>query len=198
MGGPTFSFWYAEFTDASCARLAAIASSLARSFHERARQPARRDRRVFDAELVIETPAIAASGTIGLFVDRRANDCYPAFVQAAFEAELGFVPLFELGGYCMANQPGDWDALRLLAQHVVAAFGGLIVSPAQGTALPDLPRGVSLLDPAVREIVARDEARYFGAMASDLDYVRRYRDCVPVERYWVIDAAVAPTAWVGK
>jgi hypothetical protein len=228
MGGPTFSFWYTEFTERRCAELESIIATVARSYVVQTGTGTHGDKRqrtLFDAELYVEAPEIACTGTIGVEVVRWPDDYYPSFIRAAFEHQLRAVPIFELGGYCMSNGSNDWDGLRLVATRVARAFGGWVVQrtsehhlgPRHQTVdhlvdrgggrrdagrrcreIPDLGADASLLGQGVVEIVARDDVGYFGARIDDAEHVRAYREFVPEERYWLVDARLSPGGWVRK
>ena len=101
-----------------------------------------------------------------------------AAYRDAFLNEIGVIPAFELSAYCMCNQKADWNALRLLANRIVASLGGwMLLEQCFRGALPDLPHGVELLDPGVHEVVVREE---------------------PERRFWVIDARLGASHWVTK
>lgn len=189
MAGPTFGFWYTDFSAAMCTRLGSILREVAEvvQIHDGGSRGRQRTSKLFDAELYVASKRLrgrrydeAMTGTIGIYVDRHREDYHPKFVRDALVRELGAVPSFELGGYCMAKQDNDWDALRLLAERITAAFGGWVLEQGQGLALPSVMDESAFLDGRVREIVARDP--------------QRWRE----ERYWLLDARMNASQWVRK
>jgi hypothetical protein len=186
MAGPTFRFWLAEFSDADIARLEAVLRKGASSYRrlDAAARPGKTQRYAIHAEFSMPGTAL-----MGLSVSRwRAVDLYPAYVCDAFTAAVGFVPLVEVGGYCMGKGDADWDALREVSGRVADAIGGWVVEETRGTEFPGLPADLGIFDDGVREVVARDVAGYFGSRIGDAAFVREYDAFVPTRRFWLLDA----------
>jgi hypothetical protein len=186
MAGPTFCIRYGEFTPEMCERLATMLARISKPFYRRAIGDRARGR-LFEAELYVESRHLRGSGyretstgTIGVTVHRHRKAYRDGFVDAAFQASLGLVPRVELAGYCMAKGYEDWDALRLIAEQVADAFGGWVIEHVFGIEIPSLPMGLTLLDPGVVEVVARDATG------------------MREERYWAFDARRSASAFVRK
>jgi hypothetical protein len=194
MAGPTFGFWYADFTAEMWGQLEVTLREQAASYRRLpvlARGAGLR-KRIHAAELTV-----GASGLIGVSL-YRCHEMFAAYERRAFQQELGFVPAFEVEGYAGAKQPEDYQGLKFVAHQLATRFGGWVVLPSSNRGIPSLPPRASLLDEGVHEVIARDEVGYFGTNPPDEAFVKQYAAFVPTIRYWVIDARIDPSFWVHK
>jgi len=177
--GPSVGFSYGAFTDAMVDRVESILVE-AGGRDIQFRRSRKERRRIADADFQLDLPESGRTARMGLVIEgpgKRAPFETPAY-REAFLHEIGVVPAFELDAYCVSNDSIDWKGLRLLADRIVASLGGwMILEQCYREALPDLPRGVELLDPGVHEVVVREE---------------------PERRFWVIDARLGASHWVTK
>lgn len=177
VAGPTFAFWYRDFSSEHAERLERHVRALGAAGFRRLDPPPRPGKRAglpFHVEFATRLRG-EQTGLLGLSV--HARDAFPAWTHPAWEAALGFVPRFELGGYCMAKGDADSEALRELAERIADDLGGWVITLADLHTLPDHPERADV--DRVIEVVAR---------------LGTYE-----ERHWAIPASVGRGRWwVGK